>query len=104
MKNLLINCKTTTYHHTSKHYREVVCALNSHGPVDFQLYLIFHLSLLLSLTKLCFETKMTKVYSKILLMKSSRNNFVFLPAFYLIMWLMKASKNFGKITILKYES
>ena len=45
--------------------------------------------------------KMTKVYSKILLMKSSRNNFVFLPAFYLIMWLMKASKNFGKITILK---
>ena len=30
-----------------------------------------------------------------LLMKSSKNNFIFLPAFYLIMCLMKAPKNFG---------
>ena len=33
------------------------------------------------LSKLCFEMKMTKVYSKILLMKSSRNNFIFLLLF-----------------------
>ena len=45
--------------------------------------------------------KMTKVYSKNLLMKSSRNNFIFLPVFYLIMCLMKASRNFEKIAILK---
>ena len=51
--------------------------------------------------KLCFKMKMTKVYSKHLLMKSSRNNFIFLLAFYLIMCLMKAPKNFGKIAILK---
>ena len=47
------------------------------------------------------ETKSTKVYSKMLLMKSSENNFIFLPVFYLIMWPMKAPKNFGKIDILK---
>ena len=45
--------------------------------------------------------KSTKLYSKILLVKSSENNFIFLPAFYLIMCLMKASKNFGKTDILK---
>jgi hypothetical protein len=44
---------------------------------------------------------MTKVYSKNLLMKSSKNNFIFLLAFYLIMYFMKASKNFGKIAILE---
>ena len=48
-----------------------------------------------------FEMKMTKIYLKILLMKSSRNNFIFLPVFYLIMCLMKAPKNFEKIVILK---
>ena len=37
-----------------------------------------------------------------LLMKSSENSFIFLPVFYLIiMWTMKAPKNFGKIYILK---
>ena len=51
--------------------------------------------------KLLFETKMTKVFSKILLMKSSKSNFIFLPVFYLIIWVMKAPKNFGKITVLK---
>ena len=51
--------------------------------------------------KVCFETKITKLYSKMILVKRSENNFVFLPVFYLIMWLMKASKNFGKIAILK---
>ena len=49
----------------------------------------------------CSYSKVTKVYSKILLMKSSENNFIFLPAFYLIMCLMKASKNFQEIVILK---
>ena len=47
------------------------------------------------------EMKMTKVFSKISLVKSSKNNFIFLPVFYLIMCLMKAQKNFGKIAILK---
>ena len=60
-----------------------------------------HTSTTYSDFKLCFETKSTKLYSKILLVKSSENNFVFLPVFYLIMWLRKASKNFGKMTIMK---
>ena len=38
--------------------------------------------------KLCFETKMTKVSSKNLLMKNYKNNFISLPIFYLIMCLM----------------
>ena len=51
--------------------------------------------------KLCFETKMTKVYSRNLLMKSSKDNFIFLLVFHLIMCLMIAPKYFGKIAILK---
>jgi hypothetical protein len=35
--------------------------------------------------------------------KSSENNFIFLPAFYLIMSLMKALKNFENIAILKTQ-
>ena len=54
-----------------------------------------------NISKVWFEMKSTKLYSKMLLVKSSENNFIFLPAFYLIMCLMKASKNFGKIAILK---
>ena len=42
------------------------------------------------------ETKSTKVFSKVLLVKSSKNGFIFLPVFYLIMWFMKAQKNFEK--------
>ena len=38
------------YHHTSEHYRIYFC-MNSHS-VDFQLHLIFYLSLLISLTSL----------------------------------------------------
>ena len=34
-------------------------------------------------------------------MISLKNDFIFSPAFYLIMCFMKASKNFGKIFILK---
>ena len=41
------------------------------------------------------------VYSKFLLMKSLKKWFNFLPAFYLIIWLMISPKNFGKIGILK---
>ena len=41
------------------------------------------------------------LYSKIVLVKCSGNNFIFLLEFYLIMCFMKAQKNFGKITILK---
>ena len=37
----------------------------------------------------CFETKSTKLYSKMLLVKSSDDNFVFSPAFYQIMCFMK---------------
>ena len=45
--------------------------------------------------------KVTKVNSKILLMKSLKKYFIFLPAFYLIRCLMKSPKNFEKIAILK---
>ena len=45
--------------------------------------------------------KQTKVYSEIVLVKSSENNIIFLLVFYLIMFFMKVLKNFGKITILK---
>ena len=38
---------------------------------------------------------------KILLMKSSEIVFIFLPAFYLIVWLMTSPNNFEKIFILK---
>ena len=44
--------------------------------------------------KLWFKMKSTKLYSKILLVKISENNFIFLP-------VLKAPKNFGKIAILK---
>ena len=47
------------------------------------------------------ETKETNVSPKNLLVKSSGNNFIFLPAFYLIMCLIKAQKNFEKVAILK---
>ena len=46
---------------------------------------------------------LTQLYSKNLLVKSSENDFIFLPAFYLIMCLMKARKNFEKIAILKTQ-
>ena len=53
------------------------------------------------LLKLCFETKSTKLYLKMLSVKSSDNKLFFLNVFYLIRWLMKVSKKFGKIDILK---
>ena len=56
---------------------------------------------LISSATLWSEMNRTKVSHKILLMKSSENHFIFLLVFYLIMWVMKASKNFGKIAILK---
>ena len=45
----------------------------------------------------------TKVSSEFLLLKSSENHFISLPAFYLIIWLMKAKKTFEKIAILKTQ-
>ena len=45
--------------------------------------------------------KQNQLYSKIVVVKSSGNNFIVLLVFYLIMCFMKAQKNFGKITILK---
>ena len=51
--------------------------------------------------KLWSETNQTKVCSKNLLIKSSEIFLTFLPVVYLIMWVMKASKNFGKIAILE---
>ena len=49
----------------------------------------------------CSDLKVTKVNSKIVLIKSSKNYFIFLPAFYLVMCLMKDPKNFWRIVILK---
>ena len=51
--------------------------------------------------KLWSEMNQTKVFSKIILVKSSRSNFIFLPVFYLIMCLMKDPNFFEKIAILK---
>ena len=45
--------------------------------------------------------KSTKLYSKMLSVKSSENNLIFLHAFYLVMCPMKAPNNFGKIAILR---
>ena len=46
--------------------------------------------------------KNRKKYIKIFLfIKSSRNNFIFLPVFYVVMFLMKSQKNFGKVAFLK---
>ena len=61
--------------------------------VDFYIDVFLH--------KLCFKTKMTRVYSKYLSMKSSKDDFIFIIVFNLIMCLMKAPKTFGKIAILK---
>ena len=49
------------------------------------------------------QFKCHKSIFKSSLVKSSENNFIFLPAFYLIMCLMKAPKNFEKIAILKTQ-
>ena len=54
-----------------------------------------------SQSKLWSDMNQTKVSPNILLMIRSGNNFIFLPLFYLIMWVMNASKNFGKIASLK---
>ena len=43
---------------------------------------------------LCIKRE-TKLASEFLLVKSSENNFISLPAYYLIIWLMKAKKNFA---------
>ena len=51
----------------------------------------------------CLNSNVTKAYSKSSEVKSSENSFIFLPAFYLIMCLMKAPKNFEKIAILKTQ-
>ena len=61
---------------------------NAH-PSDIYMYLAYS-----QVHIVCSYSKVTTVYSKILLMKSSENDFIFLPAFYLIMCLMKAPKNF----------
>ena len=45
--------------------------------------------------------KKVTIYSPIFYLVKSSENFFFLPAFYLIMWLMKDPKNFEKIAILK---
>ena len=51
--------------------------------------------------KLRSEMNRTKGSLKILLMESSGNNLISLSVFYLMMSVMKYSKNFGKIAILK---
>ena len=48
-----------------------------------------------------FTYKCHKSNIKNLLMKSSDIVFIFLLAFYLVIWLMKSPKNFEKMSILK---
>ena len=66
-----------------------------------QFYFVFGWLLCWYCYKAWFEKKRTKLYSKVLLVKSLGNNFILLPVIYLFMWIMKASKNFGKISIKK---
>ena len=47
-------------------------------------------------SKLCFETKMTKVYSKQLLMNSSKNNFIFFTCILSDYVFHESSKEFWK--------
>ena len=82
-------------HLSQRHYRVAFRPLNTN---EWNHY-FFEISD--KIHKLCFATKSTKLYSKMILVKSSESNFVFLSVFHLVMWLMKTSKNFGKITILK---
>ena len=51
--------------------------------------------------KVCPIENNTNLNSIFCLIKSSKIDFIFLPAFYLIMWLMTSAKNFEKIAILK---
>ena len=51
--------------------------------------------------KLCSVKKDTKLFQIFCLIKSSEIIFIFLPEFYLIIWLMTSPKNFEKIPILK---
>ena len=51
--------------------------------------------------KVCPIENNTNLNSNICLIKSSKIDFISLPAFYLIMWLMASPKNFEKIAILK---
>ena len=52
-------------------------------------------------TKVCSVKKETKLNKFFCLIKSSKIIFIFLPEFYLIIWLMTSPKNFEKIPILK---
>ena len=53
------------------------------------------------LNKVCPIENNTNLNSIFCLIKSSKIDFIFLPAFYPIMWLMASPKNFEKIAILK---
>ena len=52
-------------------------------------------------SKLCLVGKDTKLNQVFCLIKSSEIIFIFLPEFYLIIWLMTSRKNFENIPILK---
>ena len=54
-----------------------------------------------TVNKVCTIENNTNLNSIFCLIKSSKNDFIFLPAFYLILWLMTSPKNFEKIAILK---
>jgi len=51
--------------------------------------------------KVCTLENNTNLNSIFCFIKSSKIDFIFLPAFYLIMWLMPSSKNLEKVAILK---
>ena len=47
------------------------------------------------------DLKSTQIENDFCLVKSSKILFTFLPAFYLVIWLMTSPKNFEKMSILK---
>ena len=63
------------------------------GAWLYNIYIFFN--------KVCPIENNTNLNSNFCLIKSSKIDFIFLPAFYLIMWLMVSPKNFEKMAILK---
>ena len=83
-------------------YRSQFWHLRRKPAVIFSKWLFFQNSLMISWATYSLNTfKCHKSNIKNLWMKSSEIVFIFLPAFYLIIWLMTSPKNFEKISILK---
>ena len=64
-------------------------------------FLVYSLSVSHFSIKVCPIENNTNLNSIVWLIKSSKIDLIFLPAFYLIIWLMTSPNNFEKLAILK---